>query len=205
PPEVSITFADSNEQIDTDTEGIPITNSAGESFDPPITKPYSDMIIRYTRNEQTFDRLVAADYKNAVNSDTFLGFDAGHVMCTMFEADQMIAGTLTYYKVRYEFRVRYDEVKTKDSGGSTQTQVFGWKKRIRDEGYRERTGETNPDGSPKYSPIQDENGQNVSQPHLLDGSGKKLKDSVIQDPPLPETCFLKFEVHKKRAFSTLNI
>lgn len=204
-PDVSWSFAGSNEPIDTDTLGIPITNSSGESFDPPITKGHSDLVLRYARNEETFDRSVAADYKDSVNSDTFLGFGAGHVKCTMFEADQMRAGTLTYYRVRYEFRIRYDEVKTKDASGDVQTVVFGWIKRIRDEGYRERTGETNPDGSPKYSPITDENGQNVSQPHLLDGSGKKLKDSVIQSPPLPESCFLKFQVDKLRPFSVLNI
>jgi hypothetical protein len=204
-PEVSWTFAGSNVPIDTDTEGIPVTNSAAESFDPPITKDYSDLVLRYSRNERTYDKLVAADYKDAVNSDTFLGFGPGHVLCSMFEADMMRAATLTYYKVRYEFRVRYDQVKTRDANGDVQTMVFGWTKRIRDEGFRERTGETNPDGSPKYKEFTDENGQKLSQPHLLDGSGKKLSDAAIAAPPLPETCFLKFDVLKKRPFAALNI
>jgi len=205
PPEVSVSFAGENVQTDTDTEGIPIMNSAGESFDPPITKDHSDMVIRYTRNERTFDMLVAADYKDAVNSDIFLGFAAGHVKCVMFDSVQMRAATLTYYRVNYEFRIRYDEVKTRDGDGNIQTRVFGWVKRIRDEGYRERTGETNSDGSPKYKDIKDEEGQKLSQPHLLDGSGNKLTDAVIQNPPLPETCFLKFDVSKIRPFSALNI
>ena len=204
PPEVSWTFAGSNEQIDTDVDGYPITNSAGESFDPPITKDHSDLVLRYTRNEQTFDKSVAADYKDAVNSDVFLGFGAGHVLCTMFEASQMRAAALTYYRVRYEFRVRYDEVKTRDTNGDIQTQVFGWAKRIRDEGFREWIG-TNPDGSPKYRAITDENGQKISQPHLLDGIGFKLSDAAIKNPPLPELCFFKFALNKERLFSALNI
>ena len=205
PPEISWTFSDSNEPTDTDTEGKPITNSAGESFDPPITKDYSDLILRYTRNEETFDELIAADYKDAVNSDTFLGFGAGHVLCKMFEADQMRAADLTYYRVRYEFRIRYDEVKTRDGSGNIQTYIFGWIKRIRDEGYRETTGEENQDGSPEIDEIEDKNSVKISQPCLLDGSGNRLSDANIKNPPLPETCFLKFDIYKKRPFSALNI
>ena len=204
PPDVSITFAGSNEPIDTDTEGYPITNSAGEAFDPPITKDHSDMVIRYTRNERTYDKLVAADYKDAVNSDTFLGFAPGHVLISMFDSVQMQAANLIYYRVSREFRVRYDEVKTRDGGGAIQTQVFGWTKRIRDEGFREWVG-TNTDGSPKYKEILDGQGLKISQPQLLDGLGFKLSDAAIKNPPLPELCFFKYDVHKKRAFSVLNI
>lgn len=204
PPEVSWSFAGSNVQIDTDVDGYPITNSAGESFDPPITKDHSDLVLRYSRNEPTFDKIVAADYKDAVNSDTFMGFGKSHVKCTIFEASQMRAATLMYYRVRYEFRIRYDEVKTRDTAGDIQTRVFGWAKRVRDEGFREWTG-MNEDGSPKYREITDENGQKISQPQLLDGSGFKLSDASIKNPPLPELCFFKFVVNKERPFSALNI
>ncbi len=205
PPEVSWSFAVSNEQIDTDTLGIPITNSAGEAFDPPITRDHSDLVLRYTRNELTFNKLVASDYKDAVNSDTFLGFAPGHVLCTMFEADLMRAAALTYYRVRYEFQIRYDEVKTRAGGGGIQTIVFGWIKRVLDESYREDTGNVNPDGSPELEEIEDKNAVKISMPHVLDGSGKKLSAAAINAPPLPETCFLKFDIFKKRPFSVLNI
>ena len=204
PPEVSWSFAGSNVPIDTDVDGLPITNSAGESFDPPITKDHSDLVLRYTRNELTFDKLVAADYKDAVNSDIFLGFGAGHVICTMFDPDEMRAATLRYYRVKYEFQIRYDEVKTRDTNGDIQTRVFGWVKRIRDEGFREWVG-SNPDGSPKYKEILDEKGMKISQPQLLDGVGFKLSDAAIKNPPLPELCFFKFAVNKERPFSALNI
>ncbi len=125
-------------------------------------------------------------------------------MCTMLEADEMRAGTLTYYRVRYEFRIRYDEVKTRNSNGDVQTVVFGWVKRIRDEGYREWIG-TNTDGTPKYRSIVDDEGHLVSQPQLLGGIGLVMKESDINNPPLPEICFFKFDVYKKRPFSALNI
>lgn len=205
PPDVSVSFANSNVQIDTDVDGLPITNSAGESFDPPMTKDHSDLILSYIRNEKTFDKLVASDYKDAVNSDTFLGFNPGHVLCTRFDSVQMRAATLTYYRVSYEFCVRYDEVKTRDTNGDIKTRVFGWVKRIRDEGFRELTGETNSDGSPKYREITDEKGMKISQPHLLDGSGFRLSEAAIKNPPLPELCFFKFAVNKERPFSALNI
>ena len=204
PPEISFSSAGSNDPIDTDAEGLPIVNSAGESFDPQVTDDHNDTILRITRNEATYDEVTAAAFRDAVNNDIFLGFPVGHVKCTSITSDQMRAADLIYYRVRYEFRIRYSEVKTRDANGDVQTQVFGWVLRVRDEGYRELDGE-NADGSPKYKEITDENGVKISQPHLLDGSGKKLADDVIQNPPLPETCFLKFDVAKKRAFSALSL
>lgn len=204
PPEISFSSAGTNDAIDTDAEGLPLLNSAGESYDPPMTIDHSDTVLRITRSEETYDDAVAAAYRDAVNSDVFLGFPAGHVKCTAFTADQMRAASQIYYRVKYEFRIRYSEVKTRDTNGDVQTQVFGWIKRVRDEGFRELTGE-NADGSPKYKEITDENGTKISQPHLLDGSGSKLSDDEINNAPLPETCFLKFDVYKKRAFAALNL
>lgn len=112
PPEISFSSAGSNDPIDTDAEGLPIVNSAGEAYDPPITTDHSDTILRITRNELTYDDAAAAAFRDAVNNDVFLGFPAGHVKCTVFTADQMRAAGLIYYRVRYEFRIRYSEVKT---------------------------------------------------------------------------------------------
>lgn len=205
PPEISFSSAGSNDQIDTDTEGRPITNSAGEAFDPPVTTDQSDTILRIIRNEETYDEVTAAAFRDAVNGDIFLGFSAGHVKCTVFTAGQMRAADLVYYRVHYEFRIRYSEVKTRDANGDIQTQVFGWILRIRDESHCEDTGEVNEDGSPKTKEITDQNSIKTSMPRPLDGSGKKLSAAAILNPPLPETCFLKFEIYKKRAFSVLNL
>lgn len=205
PPDVSWGFAMSNEGMTCDVEGKPLANSAGESYDPPIARDFSDLVLRYARNERTFDKLVAADYKDAVNSDTFLGFGPGHVRCTMFEATQVRASSLTYYRVNYEFQIRHSEVKTRDSGGAITTKVFGWVKRVIDESYREETGETNLDGTPETDDITDKKGQKSAMPHLLDGSGKRLSKAEKDNLPLPEKCFLIFDLWKKRPFSALNI
>lgn len=205
PPKISFSSVGTNDPIDTDSEGLPIVNSAGESFDPPITMDHSDTVLRITRNEKTFSDTFAAEFRDAVNSDTFLGHPPGHVKCTVFTADQMRAATLVYYTVRYEFQIRYSFVKTRDSNGDIKERVFGWVRRVRDEGFRESTGDTNKDGSPEIDEIEDKNSIKVSQPHLLDGSGKKLSAAAILNPPLPEACFLKFDIYKKREFSVLNL
>ncbi|GAH64211.1 unnamed protein product, partial [marine sediment metagenome] len=108
PPEVSWTFAKSNEPIAHDIYGKPITNSAGDSFDPPPTRDFDDLVLRVVRNEPEFNALRAAEYKGAVNSDVFLGFAPGIVRIEVFSGVKQYTAGLVYWKVTYEFYIRWD-------------------------------------------------------------------------------------------------
>lgn len=184
-PRWTWTFATSNEPFDRDEDGNPITNSADEAFDPPVTKDYHDLVLHIERSEAAFDPLKAYQYKGAINSDIFLGFPAGRVLCAIWNGDKAQAGDLIYYKVAYEFHIRFD----------------GWKMKLIDKGFREKDGE-NPDGTPAYIPITNKDGTISSQPALLNGSGKKLTQAQITAGDLS---ILEFTINRSLPFSVMNL
>jgi len=183
-PEYEWSFANSNEPIDhtldAEDNKTPITNSAGETFDPPVTKDIEDLVFRITRNEETF-REDIAEYINAVNDDEFFGYQPGIVKCTQVTGRPAKAAAMDYWIITYEFQFRRD----------------GWKLKVLDEGFREKTGD---DGGspakPTYAVMVDDNDKPLSQPVLLDGAGVKLADDG--DP-----VFLEFELYRKKTFADL--
>lgn len=181
-PDVEFLSVTSNEQIDRDINNKPITNSSEESYDPPMTEEKDDGIIRFVRNERYFDEYQADEYRGAINNDTFCGRAAGLVRCIRYDGNRVYKEDGSYYhRVTYEFQIRKD----------------GWKRRVLDEGYREKTG-TDGDGKPTYLEITDDNGQKVSQPVKLNGNGNKLDDGA-------DAVFREHETRSKRPFSVLRI
>ena len=128
---------------------------------------------------------MAYQYKGATNSDVFLGFDPGKVLCSVIDADVAKTHNMTYYKIVYEFIIRWD----------------GWKLKLVDKGFREKDGE-NADGTPAYVPIKNKDGTISSQPAMLDGSGKLLTEAEIQSGQLS---VLEFVIHRSLPFSALNL
>lgn len=181
-PRIRWTTVNSNEQIDRDANGEPLTNSAKESFDPPISREVDDLVLSFVRNEESFDQVVAASFKNAVNADEFLGFEPGTVKCTRFDGEEAQAADQKYFVVSYEFQIRYD----------------GWKRRILDQGFREDTGSTDDDGNTIYEIIKDTDGNPVREPVLLDGEGKILAEGE-------DAVFLEKQIYPELDFSNLNI
>jgi len=188
PPRISWGFATSNEAIDKDSQGNVITNSSGESPDPPITDEIDDLIMRIAVNWESFDHLLAADYKGAVNSDIFYDFPVGTCKIKVFDGDETRIAGLTFWSVTIEIQIRYD---------SENDLLSGWKKRFLDEGFRVKSG-TDDDGATDYEILKDKDGNPLSQPVLLDGEGAKLVEG--NDP-----VFLEFETYKLRPFAALGI
>ena len=189
PPRLSYSFAQINEPIDRDNQGKAITNSAGETFDPPLLEDIDVLVVRIEKNAADYNAMVSADYKGSVNSDTFWGFPPGCVKLKVFEGRQARSANLTYWQIVYELHFRYD---TTQAGNQV-----GWKRRVLDQGFRTKTG-TNPDGTPKYEILKDKDGSPLTQPQLLDGSGAKLGAAAA-------AVFLTFKTYKERAFTPLGI
>lgn len=175
-------FASSNEPIDRDRLGKPITNSADEPFDPPITEEAFDLVLRIQRNEATYNPLLAAHYKRAVNQDTFLWFPPQTVKCSLFEGVRQRVANLFFARVTYEFGIRVD---TYVEGG--QQAYLGWRRRLLDQGLRTKT-----DG--QYALIRDADDNPVTSPVPLNGSGAPLADGA--DP-----VFLLYETKDVLDFS----
>ena len=175
PMEVEFTHVTGNEQIDHAINGYPITNSAGESFDPPPTRDVSDLVLRITRNESAFDSQRAMQYKDAVNSDWFGEFAPGRARCTGFSGRQMHAADITYWQVSYEFQIRSD----------------GWELRHLDEGFRENINGV-------LENFKDKDGSQVAQPVPLNGFGEKLADGAT-------AVFREFVIYPSLPFQVLGL
>ncbi len=180
-------FVDSYEPIDRDRQHKALVNSADEPFDPPIQEEAHDIILRIVRNEQSYNPLVASNFKKSVNESQFLWFPPQTVKCPVYESVRMRKANLFYCQVKYEFAIRTDM--------DSESQYIGWKRRILDQGFREKTG-NNENGQPKYALIKDDDGSPVSQPVLLNGSGERL--AAEADP-----VFLTFETKNLMDFSVL--
>jgi len=191
--EVSYSFADEEVQIDHDIDGNAIVNSALETPDPPITKTISDLVIRIVSNESSYSPTTAMNYKNKLNSGSFMGFSAGLVKCVDYSAVKMVNDVTggTYWQLTKEFQVRLATV-----GGVNA----GWKKRILDQGFRELDG-TDDNNKPKYKAVTaaDDEGKliPVSEPVLLNGSGSKLSDGGTP-------VWLEYDVYDLTSFSGLD-
>jgi hypothetical protein len=160
-----------------------LANSSKEPFDPPIQEEFFDFSILITRNEANFNITYANAYLNTVNSDTFMffarngvgyQFAAGKARCKSIQASEQRHGAAWYWQVQYEFIVRQD----------------GWLRRVLDQGFRELDGSD-------YVQIADTEGNPVTQPVKLNGSGVKLAASA--DP-----VFLEFQTKKTINFSFFN-
>lgn len=165
PPEISWDFEESNEPVYQDGDGIPILNSAGQTFDPPIELEVADPVLTITRNESSFNAAMAVLYANVVNSDSFWG-PPGQAKMKPITASRGFKNNIYYWRVTYRivFRPNYP------NGNS------GWTRNILDEGRYELKNTAN---GPQLIPIMNA-GAPASDPVLLDGSGSVL--AVGSDP-----------------------
>lgn len=152
--------ASTTEPIDTDISDNAIVNSSEEPFDPPPTEEFDDLLLRGIYNVAVFDPVGAANYKNAINTDFFLGFAPGLAKVITYVSREIKAITGNFYvEVTVEIQFR----KT------------GWKRKFVDQGYRIKTG-TDDDNKPTYEEIKDDEGNLITEPVFLDGNGQKLDD-----------------------------
>jgi hypothetical protein len=171
---------------DENGETTPILNSAGCYFDPPITIDDTRPTCHVVRNEQTYNPVYALNYKDVVNSDDWNGFPPGTVKLALPTAELEFSAVCGYYFiVNYEFEINPE----------------GWDLQILDQGTMELVDVPADDEGPDeqgVANIKDKNGDNVSQPVLLDGNGNQLPSG---DDPV----YLTFKGYGQIAFASLNL
>jgi len=141
---------------DKNTDDEAILNSAGDPYDPPLTKDDSRPILIYTRNEASYPSAFVT-HQDTVNSDPFLIFDPYQAKVNI-KARKVFEGNYKYYAVSYIFHFRRD----------------GWRRNILNRGVRFKiTGsDTNSVPLPPDAP-----------PILLDDDGTPLGEN---DPTYKE-------------------
>jgi len=200
PTLVRFGFVGGDEPIDVDADGLPIMNTAYDVFEPGISIPTNDWYVEMVRNEAVFNVSTALAYKDAVNSDTFLGMPAGTWKIRGIEADQQKFGeSLIYWRVTYTFDGRAEQA------ASTRAQHFAvaptytpvattppWHRRVRNVGMNGYLA------SGLYGRIVDDTGSPVPSPVPLNIAGSP--DLSTSDP-----LFLSFQVYKEVPFAPLGL
>lgn len=209
---ITFDFTGQEEQIENDINNVPLSNTALEPFDPRITKPTTDIRIVISRNEADFNGSFFESFKDAINTDTFLGLAPGRVKLTGIRATERTTQdeTFTFFEVTYTFDVRepgpadfYLRPKfTSGTGVEFDLVDFPagappWKRRLLNQGYREITG-VDGDGFPIIKNITDENGDPVSEPVWLAQDGTKL---LFAAKPL----FILADTFREKPFAQLGL
>lgn len=161
PSEIAWSGEQGSEPRYQDGNGVAITNSAGESFDPPPQFEVADPVLTVAWNVANIDPVELVRYMNAVNSDDFFG-PAGQARIVDFSASKATQNNVTYWRksIKIVFRENY-------ANGNS-----GWTRNILDEGFNENIPATASNAG-GLIPIKFK-GENVSKPAMLDGSGRKL-------------------------------
>jgi hypothetical protein len=175
PEEVEIGGEQYERICDADVAGAAVTNSAGDYFDPPVTRDDSRPSLVIVRNEAYDAPDLSADYSDTVNDATFFGQAAGNVKCGVItrrrQWHQAVPGGF-YWKTTYPFSLNRD----------------GWNKSILDQGLRRL------EGTPAQRKQIAVDGQLATSPVLLDGSGGVLA-------PGGTPVFRSYQVYPSRDFS----
>jgi hypothetical protein len=151
--------------IQRDSRGRPVRNSAGIAFEPPPEVEEIIPVLKYARNEATFDPAIIKAYENHVNDAEWNNNDVYTVLCANIGARKVKEGDWpSFWRVSYEFRFRTE----------------GWELRILDNGFElpqfDPTGP--PVGSPTgYKAIRDTTGDGRKGTPLLDGMGGLLENA----------------------------
>ena len=104
PIEVSWSLRDHETVLDTDQNGNAVLNTAGDPLDPPAVIDDPRLVMTVVRNEQLFNIAWVLKYRNAVNSDSFAGFDP--LTCKVLNISgrsQWHQDAGWYYQTTYEF------------------------------------------------------------------------------------------------------
>ncbi len=157
PPQFSLDDVETEQEIDEDFDGNPITTTAGERVRGRKAL-FSDQVLTVTRNFLTFNSYLQAVYRRSVNSDTFRGWPPGTCKCMKLSAQNVLDENLGYFKVTGVFQFRYPYNTTPDKA---------WYDRWPNMGMYQL------DSGGKRVPCVDDNGYPVSTPQYLDAAGKQ--------------------------------
>jgi hypothetical protein len=186
PPDVQWGFSPMTKVASEDINGSAVVNSANDYFDPPIEIEDPRVTLSFVRNEPVFNPARAYAYRNAINTDSFLGCDPLTVKVTQISGvrqwDQYLSSinyggaSGFYWTVTYEFEFNPDK----------------WTFKILDQGMRKIDTATGQQAQILESGIP------ISSPKLLDGNGQPIE-------PGDDPVFLEFHLFPEKEFGGLMI
>lgn len=189
PPEVSAHGEAEEVAFTHDRDGVPILNSAGDPFDPPLTLPKSHLVIEVSRTERFFELGRVEDLKDHVNDAEWMGFPAGSVLCKDVKPRRAWNADVQgwAWEVDYEFAFRRPIVA--DDGGDEVVVYPGWSIQVLDCGLRQKVGGERKEIIVGTSPVS---------------SPVPLKPDGSVAAPTDDPHFLTFDLYPTADFSALD-
>lgn len=192
PAEISWGLETANEPIESDLDGKPIVNTAGQPFDPLVEIPFSIPILRIGRNEANSNIAQIITYaggRGATNTDSFFGAEPGEALCRSIQESKQVEGEYAFWRREYEIAFReVNEAKGR----------VGWRLRILNLGWATDTGQIDADGCPIFKVVKDKDYAPLPEPVCLSEDGTKVvkKDHAV---------WLIFRVHPELLFAPLHL
>jgi len=174
---------------------VPVTNSAGQGFDPPVERDVAHLQLTYSRNELSFSPVLASAYFSAVNKSTWLGVPKHVARCMgisatkQYHTDDEGGISFGYWKVTYVFEFK--------PYNSETNKWETWDREFLDQGTMQKNAAG--DG---LEVIRDKQQHAVTEPVPLDGFGKQLAQDKVD---MFEFKYRKYEIEPEADFGPLNI
>lgn len=159
---------------------VPVVNSAGDPFDPGVTREQLKGVMRVAWNSLVFNPSTSFANGNLINEDVWNGFPQYTIKFTPPAMPQRLYSQFlgqNYYRLEGEFAFNPND--------------NGWNAMPIDRGFRALNGSSVP-----YK-IFDVNGQPISQPALLNGSG-----GVLPFASLSSFVQFDFQIYNSITFAT---
>lgn len=176
PPEVSIDWAPRERIAERDYNGVAVVNSANDPFDPAIVRDDTRVVIRVSTNEAIYPLQLASAYRDTVNDAAVtidgVTFAAKTIKAAAPKARRQYHPSVGFYwRIDYEFEIAPET----------------WVHKQIDNGFRYLASAT-----VRKQALTDD-GQPVSAPVLLDGSGGRLA-------PNGTPVVLEFDLYEPKDF-----
>lgn len=195
PPDITYQDVDWNPPIDQDDDGNPLTNAAGEPYDPPVIGEFSDGVITYAQNTLNFNTDSFWPFRNAINSSTWRGMPKYTAKIKGFQAQLRRRGNLAYFRVTVTVLVR-SYIRTGQDGTVKQ---LGWIRLMENKGFNRR--HQMPDGTYELVNCFDEKGKRG--PLYLSADGKQwILDPVSEQANIRPR---EHRINPLKNFSDLNV
>lgn len=216
PAQINYSQVPSDESIDVDIAGNPILNRAHQPFENYATRQISDQMIIIQRNkeEAAISYAFLEEFKDSVNSATFLGAPPGTGKMRALSATyvQQIVGGLAYWDVQAQIQFRTPPTMPLWLPDNTivpaNTNAVAWYIRRANMGMDEYWPTVQGD-PPTVNPfpwrrIHGPNGEPVSRPVPLQANGKAMPAPSNPINPMP-VIWLGWKVYKDRDFNAIGL
>ncbi len=184
-----------------DQDGNLVLNTCADPFEDGVqtneSRPVLIAVKNYPANELSDIIALAIDYQDSVNTDTFHGATAGHVLCrSLVTGDLQSENNTDFYSVTHEFEFRSDDAITSALGAGAvefERTPTPWDRIVLNRGFNVYATADTP--NTKY-PLPNKEAQKIKQDGTLWGFGSPSEIGGF---------YRVFREFKQRPFSVLGV